>query len=276
MIPSGLPECNDYNQILCRVRACALRQHWQLQRCVGAVTDLHSFFHSFQPARTHTRTHARKQARACDSMIGPSSAAAILELTAQEELRDIMQSRPVLAGRLRVILHAQQAGVPPRVAAGVGRAANRVRRARTLRAPAFLVRARGGQAPVCLACSAHVRLAPHQDLLRTKHCRLRKQARKPLLHQPLRLRSKRWTAALTRSGASWTRRTRVHQLPRQALAVVGRTSTTRTTSAATHGTAGAGTIGGRGATPACAIGGTSQTGRQARHPRAQQWSPASI
>ncbi|CAE7442917.1 unnamed protein product, partial [Symbiodinium pilosum] len=88
-------------------------------------------------------------------MIGPSSAAAILEMATTEELRDILLSRPILAGRLRTVLlqqpapqapsmHPQPAQPPtPQTAcAGVP----------PLLPQAFIVPGFGGQGPVQMPC----------------------------------------------------------------------------------------------------------------------------
>ena len=115
--------------------------------------------HSLRPCRTlaplHARTLAGRQACKRMEMIGPSSAAAILEMATTEELRDVLQSRPILAGRLRTVLlqqpaphaqglpaqtpppHAPQAacaGVPPMLP------------------QAFIVPGFGGQGPVQMPC----------------------------------------------------------------------------------------------------------------------------
>ena len=88
-------------------------------------------------------------------MIGPSSAAAILEMATTEELHDVVQSRPILAGRLRTVLLQQpapqaQSGqapiVPPHgpqtACAGVP----------PMLLQAFIVPGFGGQGPVQMPC----------------------------------------------------------------------------------------------------------------------------
>ena len=182
-------------------------------------------------------------------MIGPSSAAAILEMATTEELRNVMQSRLILAGRLRTVIlqqpasqvpgtHAQPAQ-PPTACTGVPPCPRR-----HLLCPASGAKGRFR----CLACL--------QTLLGHRLCQLsprkhRKQARR--LHRQHRT----WTS----SGTSSARKTRKHtaRIARQASA----DGTTSTTSAprTTRGTSGAGT-GGRGATTAhdwhCAASDTSQ------------------
>ena len=204
------------------------------------------------------------------AMIGPSSAAAVLELATQEELADVVQSRPVLAARLRVVL-AQQAGAPaattpaqqaPAQPAQPTASACAGHRCRKL--SSFLL---GGRGPFrCRACSQHA-------LLDRPRCLALHLSPLSSLRQAPRRRMTSTPSMCKTSGTALTSRTRVH-LARLAAPQAGTARTACATSIA-GGMTGPG-IGGLGQTMASArtTGAPEASARHARGRHSMRAQPA--